>query len=233
MENYKPILRWIAVAFVGAALLFAYFAPRRSDQAAAPDDSPPQITSTASPLVSAAPTSAPTPVDSPAPASIAVYVCGAIKKTGVFRLAPGSRVVDAVNVAGGLAKDADDEAINLAEPVTDGMKVDVPKKGARRADDYGSLDNASGGAASSSHHSSRHRGSGRSGSHKLQPGQTLNINIASEAELMQLPGVGPGLARRIIEYREANGPFATPDDLQNVSGVGPSKFAKMEGFIRV
>ena len=232
MENFKPILRWIAVAVAGAALLFAFFAPHRQDQAAGPDDTPPPAALTGTPAASPPGIALAPAAESPTPASIAVYVCGAINKTGVFRLTPGSRVVDAVNVAGGLAKDADDEAINLAQPLTDGMKVDVPKKGAPHVDDYASVDSR-GGAPSSSHHSSRHRGSGRSGSHKLQPGQTLNINMASEAELMQLPGVGPGLARRIVEYREANGPFATPDDLQNVSGVGPSKFAKMEEFIRV
>lgn len=137
-------------------------------------------------------------------------------------------MVDAVNQAGGLAREADDEAVNLAEPITDGMKIDVPKKGAPR-----DLSADAAEAPASSRHTSRHRGSGRSGSHKLQPGQTLDINTASEAELTQLPGVGPSLARRIVEYREANGPFATVDDLQNVSGIGSSKFAKMEQFIKL
>ncbi|MBV8670700.1 MAG: helix-hairpin-helix domain-containing protein, partial [Candidatus Eremiobacteraeota bacterium] len=80
-------------------------------------------------------------------------------------------------------------------------------------------------------HRARH-GSSRS-SHKLQPGQTLDINTATETELTQLPGVGPGLARRIVEYRTANGPFQTVDDLQNVSGIGPSKFDRMAPYIRL
>jgi len=156
-------------------------------------------------------------------------------------LAPGSRVVDAVAQAGGLASDADPEAINLAEPLVDGMKIDVPKRGARAATysfDAGSTaydvaSTSAMAAGSSSHRSSTHHRSGRSGVSKLQPGQTVDVNTASESELERLPGVGPSLARRIIEYREANGPFATPDDLQNVSGIGPSKFAKMEAFVRV
>jgi competence protein ComEA len=226
MDTIKPILRWVAVALAAGALVFAYLAPHHADSAATPDDSPPPAASS---------TSSPAPIaaasDSPSPNSIAVYVCGEIRKSGVFKLPPGSRVVDAVNLAGGLTKDADPESINLAEPLTDGMKVDVPKKGAH-VNDAGAFDTVYR-AASSSHRSPRHRSSGRSGSHKLQPGQTLDINTATEAELAQLPGVGPGLARRIVEYREANGPFATTDDLQNVSGVGPSKFAKMESYLRV
>src|SRR5262249_54070702 len=149
---------------------------------------------------------------------------GATKSTGVFRLPQGSRVVDAVNKAGGLARDADAESVNLAEPLVDGMKIDVPKKGERAVSGYEFAGPQVAGSAPRS--TTRHGSSSRSSSHKLQPGQTLDINTATEAELLQLPGVGPGLARRILEYRAANGPFATPDDLQNVSGIGPSKYAK-------
>ena len=226
MDTIKPIMRWVAIAIAAGALVFAYVAPHRSDPPATPEDSAP-------PVLSATPAATPIAAasDRPSPNSMAVYVCGAIRRSGVFKLPPGSRVVDAINLAGGLSKDADPESINLAEPLTDGMKVDVPKKGAH-VSDAGTFD-AFDRPAATTHRTSRHRRSGRSGSHKLQPGQTLDINTATQAELTQLPGVGPGLARRIVEYREANGPFATIDDLQNVSGVGPSKFAKMESFVRV
>ena len=234
MERFKPYARWAAVVAGAFALAFAYFVPHRSDSVVATDDSPPPQTAAPAEIASAASAAA-------SPTEIAVYVCGAIKHVGVFKLTPGSRVVDAVNEAGGLASDADAEAINLAEPVVDGMKIDVPKKGARPEasafDSSGTTyDVASTGLSatgSSSHRSTHHRSSGRTGASKLQPGQTVDVNTASEAELERLPGVGPSLARRIIEYREANGPFATPDDLQNVSGIGPSKFAKMEAFVRV
>ena len=233
MERFKPYARWAAVIAGAIALVFAYIAPHRSDSVVVADDSPPPPQAVASAEVAAS--------ASPSPGEISVYVCGAIRHIGVFRLAPGSRVVDAVTQAGGLATDADPEAINLAEPLVDGMKIDVPKKGARPSTysfDGGSAtyDVASTGASntgSSSHRTTHHRSSGRSGASKLQPGQTVDVNTASESELERLPGVGPSLARRIIEYREANGPFATPDDLQNVSGIGPSKFAKMEAFVRV
>ena len=235
MERFKPYARWAAVVAGAIALAFAYFVPHRPDSVVIAGDSPPPPQA-AAPADLAATASAPR-----SPIEIAVYVCGAIKHVGVFKLTPGSRVVDAVNQAGGLASDADAEAINLAEPLVDGMKIDVPKKGARPETysfdsggatyDVASAGSSTGG--SSSHRSTHHRSSGRSGASKLQPGQTVDVNTASEAELERLPGVGPSLARRIIEYREANGPFATPDDLQNVSGIGPSKFAKMEAFVRV
>jgi len=236
MERFKPYARWGAVVAGAIALAFAYFAPHRSDSVVVADDSPPppQPIASADLAASAAPTT-------PSPGELSVYVCGAIRHVGVFRLAPGSRVVDAVTQAGGLSGDADPEAINLAEPIVDGMKIDVPKKGARPATysfDGGSAtyDVVSTGASatgSSSHRSTHHRSSGRSGVSKLQPGQSVDVNTASEGDLERLPGVGPSLARRIVEYRQANGPFATPDDLQNVSGIGPSKFAKMEAFVRV
>ena len=226
MERFKSYARWAAAA-VGAIALALAFVPHRQDTAPGPDDSPPAAI--ASPFVIAS-----APLESPTPGTIAVYVCGAIRKPGVFKLAAGARVVDAVNQAGGLAKDADDEAINLAQPLVDGMKVDVPRKG-QSPDPAASGETTTATAAepsTASHHSSHHHATGRSSAHKLQPGQTLDINTAGESELTQLPGVGPSLARRIVEYRQANGPFATIDDIQNVSGVGPSKFAKMAPYLR-
>jgi competence protein ComEA len=163
-----------------------------------------------------------------------VYVCGAVRKAGVYTLPAGARVVDAIAQAGGSLQNADLEQLNLAEPLADAMKVDVPVKGQQLAAPVGFADSAASAVSqnSSSRHTGRHRSS-RSGSHKLSVGQTININTATEAELAQLPGVGPSLARRIVEYRTANGPFQLPDDLQNVSGIGASKFAKMEPYIHV
>ena len=165
--------------------------------------------------------------------SVHVYVCGAVRKPGVYSLSAGARVVDAIAQAGGAADNSDLEQLNLAEPLTDAMKVDVPVKGQQLAAAFAKADTPGSALTTTAlGRSSRHRSS-RSGSHKLSAGQTLDINTASESELVQLPGVGPGLARRIVEYRTANGRFQMPDDLQNVSGIGSSKFAKMEPFIRI
>ena len=151
-----------------------------------------------------------------------------MKNPGVYRFAQGARVVDALAKAGGALRLADLEQLNLAEPLVDAMKIDVPAKGRLLAD--GSLGGVTLVAGRPAHRRSRGHGGSR---HKLQPGQTLDINTASAEDLTQLPGVGPGLARRIIDYRQTNGPFESVDDLQNVSGVGPSKFENLAPFVRL
>ena len=243
MENVKLVMRWGAIALAVVALVFAYVSPHHGDAADPASDSPPPAMP--APTTSQASAAAAQFAVSPTPSSAAVYVVGAVNRAGVYHVAPDARIVDALHQAGGMTKDADPEAINLAAQVADGMKVDVPRKGASPTSyaddgiDTATAKGASGtrfdlrSASPGSSHSSRHRSAGRAGSHKLQPGQTLDVNTATEGELTQLPGVGPSLARRIVEYREANGPFATPDDLQNVSGIGPSKFAKMADYVKI
>jgi competence protein ComEA len=227
MEKIAPWMRWVAATAAAIALAYAFFAPHKTDGAAQIDTSLPAPAPTDIASAFAAP--------SPAalPSQVAVYVCGAVRKSGVYRLRPDARVVDAIAAAGGMAADADPEAINLAQPLADGMKVDVPKKGDPRFVDASASDVVDSSSASAQRTTSRHHHPGRAGSHKLQAGQSLDVNTATESELTQLPGVGPSLARRIVEYREANGPFTSVDDLQNVSGIGPSKFAKLEAYVRI
>jgi competence protein ComEA len=163
--------------------------------------------------------------------SVAVYVCGAVRKPGVYHLLASKRVIDAIGAAGGPLPDADLEQLNLAQPLTDALKVQLPAK--VRMPPQG----AAGGAyATAPHHrraGARGDAQARAVGHKLQAGQTLDINAATADELVKLPGVGPALARRIVAYRTENGPFQTIDDLQSVSGIGASKFAKMENYLRL
>ena len=144
------------------------------------------------------------------PARLLVHVDGAVNAPGVYELLGGSRVNDAVSAAGGLREDADTTAINLAAAVTDGEKIHVPAVGELMttppADENGL------GVSNSA---------------------LININTADVAELDELPGVGESTARAIVEDREANGPFATPEDLMRVSGIGEKKFAKLEAMICV
>ncbi|MDQ6824581.1 MAG: ComEA family DNA-binding protein [Candidatus Eremiobacteraeota bacterium] len=218
-------VRWQYVAVGVAIAAIIFFLPRHhSDAAIQIDAAPPQLGATRE--INSAP--------APLASAILVYVCGAVHKPGVYRLQATSRIIDAVQRAGGANADADVEQLNLAEQVADGMKVTVPHKGQIIASSTTSFEGGSsrtlteGTAMRRARHA--HSGTGR---HKLQPGQTLNVNTATEQELTTLPGVGRGLARRIIEYRSANGPFQTVDDLQNVSGVGPSKFEKMAPYIHL
>ena len=217
--------RWLAVAAAAAALAVGLVLPRPSGTSRA--------------VVTAAATVPPALIrpsdDGAAPTStaetgeVAVYVCGAVKNPGVYRFAPGKRVVDALARAGGPLADADIEQINLAQPLNDAMKVTVPHKGqVLAAETVSSPDSAAFGVRRH-----RHAHGGSHGAHKLAAGQSLDVNTATAEELVQLPGVGPSLAQRIVDYREQNGPFQTVDDLQNVPGVGPSKFERLAPFVRL
>lgn len=142
------------------------------------------------------------------PKLLYVHVSGAVGAPGVYAVPEGSRVCDAVDAAGGLAPDADPGLINLAALLADGTKVSVPHLG-----EAGAVGDATASA--------------------VPDGGAVNINVADEAALQALPGVGPALAAAIVGDREANGPFASPEDLTRVSGIGEKTFAKMAGRVVV
>lgn len=142
---------------------------------------------------------------------LVVHVAGAVAKSGVYRLPPGSRVADAIAAAGGPAAEADVDSLNLAQPLVDGQKVWVPKKGEAPAPGAGGVSAPGGGA--------------------MPAGGKVNINTAGLAELDTLPGIGPSLAQRIIDYRAAHGPFRSLEDLKNVSGIGEKRFDELKDYI--
>ena len=165
------------------------------------------------------PTISPTAQATATPPMVAVYVSGAVKKPGVYRLSDGARVDDAVRAAGGLASDADAVRVNLAARVRDEQQIYVPTMGeivAPVAPLSGGNEPANTVAATPT------VGDGK-----------VNINTASVAEFEPLPRIGPAIAQRIIDYRTANGPFATIEDLQNVKGIGPATFADLKDKISV
>jgi competence protein ComEA len=149
---------------------------------------------------------------SPSPGTIIVDVAGWVRHPGVYEFASGDRVIDAVNRAGGPRNGADLTSLNLAAPLTDGTQIVIPKPGATVMPG----------------------GTETSGSGTSTGGTTLiNINTASETELEELSGVGPVTAAAIIDYRTQNGPFATVDDLIDVSGIGPSTLEQIRPFATV
>ena len=138
-----------------------------------------------------------------ASATIMVYVSGAVNRPGVVELAAGSRVVDAVNACGGLLPIADGKAMNMARVLKDGEQLQAPMKGASSA-------------------------SGSAPGSVSAPAGQISINTADEKALDSLPGIGPTMAKRIVEYRQANGSFQSLDELKKVKGIGTAKFDKLK-----
>lgn len=160
------------------------------------------------------PTPAPPMSSLPEPGRIVVDVAGAVVRPGVHELPAASRVVDAIDAAGGFTADADRVRLNLAEPVADGAHVWVPAVGESSGPDLVPVVTVSGGASQAG--SARGDGSG-----------TVDINAADAASLERLPGIGPSLAAAIVEHRQRHGPFATVDELVEVSGIGPVKLEQI------
>lgn len=153
---------------------------------------------------------------------IAVHVIGAVPRPGLYEFNEGARVQDAVDAAGGLLSGANADALNLAALLEDGQQLNIPfKAGEEPAKDSGDEESL------------------------ILPGATeestttednpdlININTASADELDSLPGIGPSIAQRILDYREENGPFAAIEDILNVSGIGPSTFEQIKDLITV
>ncbi|MDN5347305.1 MAG: competence protein ComEA [Clostridia bacterium] len=153
---------------------------------------------------------------------ILVHVAGAVSQPGVYELAAGARVGEAVKLAGP-SPEANLDVLNLAAPLSDGQKVVVPKKGEE-------INLPSGGAFSQG--SAGYVSGGTTGS-AAPAGAKVNINTAGLAELDSLPGIGPALAQRIIDYRNTYGPFRSIEDLQNVSGIGAKRFEELKDKITV
>lgn len=146
---------------------------------------------------------------------LVVYVSGAVLSPGVYKLQPGSRVGDAVQSAGGMAADADSGKINLAEKAKDGMHIHVTAVAPVHP---AAVESPPAGQA-------RHAAVSQPDAGKEEK---ININTADKAELDKLPGVGPALAARIVEYRQANGSFTDVADLKKVSGIGEAKFKQIK-----
>ena len=142
--------------------------------------------------------------------SIVVYVCGKVRKEGVVTLPAGSRIYQAIEMAGGMADDAAASYLNLAEVLTDGARVYVP-----------GTDDAEVG------NSSIPQGNTAGGFSGETDGK-VNINQASKEELMTLPGIGEVKADAIIQYRTEQGKFASIEEIKNISGIKDGVFEKMK-----
>lgn len=152
---------------------------------------------------------------------IAVHITGEVKKEGIIYLNQGARIVDAIKEAGGETKQADLSQVNLAYELQDGQKIYIPNK-KEKISQYITENSGTNVIIEDSNTSTQKGGSAK-----------VNINTANQSELDRLPGIGPSLAERIIEYREENGNFKNIEDLQNVKGIGDAKFADIKDKVTV
>lgn len=141
--------------------------------------------------------------------NITVYVTGAVNNPGMVTVKEGARVGDVVNSCGGLLPTADQQRINMAQVLKDGEQVKVPERQASPAQGNGQ----------------------KNGKQASEKGGLVNINTADEKELDSLPGIGPAMAKRIIEYRETEGSFQRIEDIKKIKGIGEAKFAKIRDKI--
>ena len=174
----------LAVLLVGSRLL-----SHGGSAAAPPPPLPPPATTVATP-----------------PARVVVHVVGAVRRAGLYRLAQGDRVADAVARAGGATRKADLSLVNLAALVSDGEQIVVPRRGAAVAAA------GSGGAAGAS-------------------AGPVHLNGATVEQLDALPGVGPVTAQKILDYRQKHGAFSSVDELDAVPGIGPARLEQLEGLV--
>lgn len=157
---------------------------------------------------------------------IVVDVDGAVAHPGLYKLPPGSRVQAALAAAGGLSPQADAHRINRAAKLHDGQKLYVLSQGESAPPLAASNGQGCEGQSCTS-------SDGADAGSDTEGQGLVNINTANATQLTQLPGIGPAIAQKIIDYRTANGPFTSVDDLTKVPGIGAAKLAQIKSHARV
>lgn len=186
-------------------------------------------------FISRAPAGTPIVLEpAPTKAPIAVHIKGAVPRPGLYEFPNGARLQDAINAAGGLLASANADAINLARLLQDGEQIDIPyKEGLAPAGGSDTSQEFNNGAADPFAAAAEEESAASAPQNSNAAVELININTASAEELDTLPGIGPSIAQRIVEYRTQNGPFATIDEIINVSGIGPATFEKIKDLITV
>lgn len=159
--------------------------------------------------------------------NIIVHISGAVNKEGVIELKENSRIADAIEKAGGLKHNACMDEINLAYKLEDGMKIHIPTIEEQKnenikeeSNNYIEKNNIVGDTNTNSNKQSKQT-------------TKVNINKATQTELEALPGIGPSIALKIVNYRKENGKFKSIEDLKQVNGIGDSKFNKIKNLITI
>lgn len=150
-------------------------------------------------------------IDPALPGEIVVVVDGAVATPGIVRLPAGSRLHAAIDAAGGLAANADTTSLNLAARIGDGEQIAIPARVTRATP-----------------------GGNGAGIVPIDPaGALIDINSAGIGELDQLPGVGPAISQRIIDYRETNGPFESIEELDEIEGISLEMVEELRALVTI
>jgi competence protein ComEA len=168
----------------------------------------------APPAAAPARAAAPLRVEASQDERVLVHVAGAVHRPGVYRLRASSRVDDAVRLAGGATRRADLAGLNLAANVEDGRQVLVPERVTTGASAVAAASASEGAAPAGA-------------------GLPVNLNTATLEQLDVLPGIGPAMAQRILEYREANGGFGSVEELTDVPGIAEGRMAALRDQVQV
>ena len=152
---------------------------------------------------------------------IVVHIDGEVKNRGIIKISINSRIADAIEAAGGLTESADISNVNLAYVLEDGMKITIPNVNDNDVEKQSYIINDSGNNIVEYLNSNA----------SVNKNSLININTANQTELETLPGIGPSIALKIINYRNENGKFKSIDDIKSVSGIGDSKFENIKNLI--
>lgn len=168
--------------------------------------------------------------------TIRVQVAGQVKSPGVYDLHSGSRVEDAIKAAGGAANGADLESINLVEKLSDGQQVYIVLKGVvppptRSIVRSSVASRQVASVAKPMANAEQHRERSEPEKFRSPDQGKVNINTASIEDLQRLPGIGPAMAQRIVEYRSGNGRFESVDELDEIKGIGSARLGKLRPFV--
>lgn len=150
-----------------------------------------------------------------------VYICGAVRVPGVYEVPQGSRIFEVVQMAGGLTEEASNSSVNQAEPVHDGQMVFLPTRQEAEAGITPEALAYATGDAQALDEEERHTDS------------RVDINTATQSELMTLPGIGQTKAERILEYRATHGNFSSAEEIMNVDGIKEGLYNRIKDDIRV
>ena len=145
-----------------------------------------------------------------------VHITGEVRNPGLYELEEGSRILDIINLAGGITPEANLDKVNLAYQISDGQKVKIPSIKDEEVGNY------------------IYENSGENviEEDKDKNNTKIDINKADLNDLITLPGIGESTAQKIIDYREKNGKFKTIEDIKNVSGIGESKYNQIKDYIK-